>query len=110
MSGIRMKAGDILLIDFPFSDLSQQKRRPVLVLKTSERFSDFICIAITSRKTFSHAIEVSNSDLEKGSIPKTSWIRYDKIFTLSSSTVSMTIGSLKDEKRKQVVQLLCADL
>ncbi len=40
--------GDIVLIPFPFSDLSTSKRRPVLALTSPDRHGDFIAVGITS--------------------------------------------------------------
>jgi hypothetical protein len=36
--------GDLLLVPFPFSDLSANKRRPVLVLTDADRYGDFIAL------------------------------------------------------------------
>ena len=40
--------GDLLLVPFPFSDLSATKRRPVLALTEPDRYGDFIAIPVTS--------------------------------------------------------------
>jgi mRNA interferase MazF len=48
------RQGDILLIPFPFSDLSSTKQRPVLVLSNSEynwSQQDIVVAAITSNVT-----------------------------------------------------------
>ncbi|MEM4249233.1 MAG: type II toxin-antitoxin system PemK/MazF family toxin, partial [Candidatus Nitrosotenuis sp.] len=50
-SGISFEQGDILLIAFPFSDLTKVKQRPVLVLSNKNHnysSNDFICCGITS--------------------------------------------------------------
>lgn len=40
--------GDVLLIPFPFSDLSGTKKRPALVLAVSEDNQELICMMLTS--------------------------------------------------------------
>jgi len=40
---------DLLLIPFPFTDLSVAKRRPVLVLTGADAYGDFIALLVTSR-------------------------------------------------------------
>ena len=37
-----LKSSDIVLIPFPFSDLSHQKRRPVLLFTAPDTFGDFL--------------------------------------------------------------------
>jgi mRNA interferase MazF len=45
------KKGDIVLIKFPFTDLSNAKKRPVLIIKDENRLNDFVCFQITSKST-----------------------------------------------------------
>jgi mRNA interferase MazF len=40
--------GDIVLIPFPYSDLSSTKKRPVVVITAPDRFGDFIAAGVTS--------------------------------------------------------------
>ena len=50
-SGTRFEQGDILILPFPFSDLSSIKQRPVLVLSNSEynkKTEDIVTCGITS--------------------------------------------------------------
>ncbi|ARJ64629.1 hypothetical protein WV31_02540 [Magnetospirillum sp. ME-1] len=41
--------GDLVLIPFPFSDLTAAKKPPVLVLTQPDAYGDFIALAVTSR-------------------------------------------------------------
>jgi mRNA-degrading endonuclease toxin of MazEF toxin-antitoxin module len=46
----RCKAGDVILVEFPFTDLSATKRRPALVLSTpafTKRHGDVVVMAMT---------------------------------------------------------------
>jgi len=91
--------GEIVLIPFPYSDLSSAKRRPVLVLTKGDKYGDFICLAITSVETSEHAVSLTETDLSCGSLPKSSWIRFNKIFTLSSESIAKRIGQVKEQKK-----------
>jgi mRNA interferase MazF len=99
--------GDIVVINFPFSDLTDSKRRPALVLKSIVG-EDFIFCQITS-KSYEPREEVSikNSDFSKGSLKQNSFVRFTKIFTGDESLISYKIGSLNQEKIKQIIGSLC---
>lgn len=99
--------GDIVLIPFPFSDLSSQKKRPALVLTPPDATGDFIALAITSRPTPFPAVALSNDDLLTGLLPKPSWIRTDKVFTFSQSLVVTQVATLKPPVLQQALHALC---
>ncbi len=92
------KQGDILLIPVPFTDLTTNKKRPVLVLS-----DDIIVAAITSNirnNTYSQIIE--STDLDQGELQRTSCIKVDKLYTLAQSIVIKKVGGIKSEKVKSV--------
>ncbi|MBJ7899056.1 MAG: hypothetical protein GC158_03820 [Cyanobacteria bacterium RI_101] len=67
--------GNIVLIPFPFSDLSQSKRRPALVLASVE-FNDFVLCQITSKSYGDRlAIPLKDSDFVSGGLKKDSFVR-----------------------------------
>ncbi|CAG5091237.1 Transcriptional modulator of MazE/toxin, MazF [Thermobacillus xylanilyticus] len=95
------KQGDILLIPFPFTDLSSTKQRPVLVLsntKYNESNQDIVVAAITSNLTEKeYSILITANDLDEGKLKVDSLIRADKIYTFSNQIVIRKFGHLKAE-------------
>jgi mRNA interferase MazF len=89
-----LERGDLLLVPFPFTDLSAAKRRPVLALTTPDSFGDFIALAVTSRPQAEHGIPLLAADLVRGHLPAPSWIRTDRIVTLSATLVVKVIGQV----------------
>jgi mRNA interferase MazF len=60
-----LKRSDIVQIPFPFSDLTQQKRRPVMLLTSPDTFGDFLAVAITSQAGHDDAVALQENDIAK---------------------------------------------
>ena len=101
------KSGDLVAIPFPYSDMTTTKRRPVLVVTTPDRHGDFMALAVTSMVTKESATTIDDADMARGKLPKKSWVRYDKLFTLSSTIITKIYGSLKPESLQVVIECLC---
>lgn len=100
----RFVKGDVVVVPFPFSDLSQSKRRPALVI-TELTGQDLILCQITSQSiSDKYAIELTDSDFKKGTLKKKSNIRPNRIFTADSSIILYKVGMIKDEKIKEVIK------
>jgi mRNA interferase MazF len=93
--------GDILLIPVPFTDLTSNKKRPVMVLSNdsyNQMTEDIIVAAITSNLTEKeYAVLITTNEIEEGILKHDSIIRVDKIYTLSQSIVISKFGKVKKE-------------
>lgn len=100
-SGTMYNQGEILIVPFPFSDLSSIRQRPVLVLSKSidnKQADDIITCGITSNlKETKYSIVIDNENLERGSIPKKSRIKVDKLFTLDKRIIKKSIARVNKE-------------
>jgi mRNA interferase MazF len=65
-----LERGDLLLVPFPFTDLSAAKRRPVLALTALDGFGDFIALPVTSRPQAEHGIPLLAADLCAAAFPR----------------------------------------
>lgn len=96
--------GDVVVIPFPFSDLSQSKRRPALVIADLEG-EDLIFCQITSQFVRDkYAISIDDNDFEAGSLKQPSNIRPNRIFTGDSNIVLYKIGKVKFEILNKVIE------
>jgi len=60
--------GSVVLVPFPFSDLSEAKLRPAIVLAEAGR-NDWILCQVTSRPYGDHrAIAITDQDFETGGL------------------------------------------
>ena len=102
--------GDILLIPLPFTDLSSHKKRPVLVLSKqsyNDVVDDLIVAAITSNlDTKPYAVLFTNSDMLDGTLKIDSYVRADKIYTLSQSLIVKRFGKVKPKIIEKVKEKL----
>ncbi|MCL2059990.1 MAG: type II toxin-antitoxin system PemK/MazF family toxin [Oscillospiraceae bacterium] len=95
--------GDIVVIPFPFSDLSSSKRRPALVL-VDLKGDDLILCQITSQSLSDDmAVTVGLTDVEKGALNVVSNIRPNRLFTADENIVLYKIGQLKKDKMDDVI-------
>ena len=102
----RFVRGDVVVIPFPYSDLTNSKRRPALVLAESS-YDDLILCQITSQALKdAYAINLSENDFTDGKVFKISNIRPNKLFTADSSIVLYKIGSLKPHKLEEVIDII----
>lgn len=99
--------GDLLIVPFPFSDLSTTKRRPVLALTGPDSYGDFIALPVTSRPQREHGLPLIDSDLVTGRLPAPSWIRTDRIVTLNSTLVTKQVGRVADRVVAAAVERFC---
>ena len=96
--------GTVVLVRFPFSDLSLSKLRPAVVLADTGR-NDWILCQITSQPyTDLLAVEITNSDLVSGSFRKNSYARAGKLFTANAAIMTKEIGELKPEKLEEIIR------
>ncbi|MFC2136482.1 type II toxin-antitoxin system PemK/MazF family toxin [Bacteroidota bacterium] len=99
----RFVKGDVVVIPFPFSDLTETKRRPALIL-TALDGSDVILCQITSRNVKDgYAIQISDDDFESGTLKQISNVRPNRIFTADGQIVLYKIGKLQTAKISHIV-------
>ncbi len=100
----RFVKGDVVVVPFPFSDLSNAKRRPALVVAGLDG-DDLILCQITSQSTRdNYAVPIDEDDFEKGDLKQKSNVRPNRIFTADSKIILYKIGNLKTEKIVQVIE------
>lgn len=96
-------AGSVVLVPFPFSDLSRAKLRPAVVLAEAGR-GDWILCQITSKPyADARAVLLRDPDFATGSLQLDSYARPGKLFTAHQGLLAAEVGKLKTETQAKVV-------
>ena len=98
--------GDVVVVPFPFSDLSSVKKRPALVLFVLSGDDIVLCQVTSKDKGDKLAIELGIDDFLEGGLARASYIRPGRIFTVEKSIIQYKAGSIKKEKSDQVKDLI----
>ena len=102
----RFVKGDVVVVPFPFSDLSGSKRRPALVL-TDPRGDDMIICQITSKPTDDiFAQLLIPEDFVSGSLLVNSYIRPLRVFTIDKHIVFRKVGKITPERMNKVIDCI----
>ena len=102
--------GEIVVVPFPFSDLSSSKRRPALILADLSG-DDIVLCQITSQSSADpNAIQLSTTDFQVGELPKLSYIRPLRIFTADKNIIIRRVGTVKSAYFEKVIDKLVAVL
>ncbi|MEG4441282.1 type II toxin-antitoxin system PemK/MazF family toxin [Microcoleus sp. AT9_B5] len=95
--------GDVIVVPFPFSDLTQAKRRQPLVIATLAG-DDLILCQITSQTLADrYAITLESSDFSEGGLNQTSNIRPNRLFTADREIILYKAGKLQPEKLNEAI-------
>jgi mRNA interferase MazF len=95
--------GDVVVVPFPFSDLSAAKRRPALVIAELSG-DDLILCQITSQNVKdSYSISLEEAHFESGSLNIKSNIRPNRVFTADKKILLYKVGHLKKEKITEAI-------
>lgn len=106
-------AGQIVILPFPFSDLSRKKYRPALLLADVGKGDWIVCQITSNAYADKLAIKIKETDFINGSLQRMSYARAGKLFTAHESLFTDIAGQLNESKllmiREAVIGLLCAE-
>jgi len=98
--------GDVVVVPFPFSDLSQAKRRPALVVAVLSGDDLILCQITSQRIRDSYAVSITAEDFDSGSLNQYSNVRPNRLFTADQQIIVSTAGQLKPEKLDKIIAKL----
>ena len=100
----RFVKGDVVVVPFPFSDLTEAKRRPALVLAELDGEDRILCQITSQQFEDRYAVALNEFDFEEGSLRKISNIRPNRIFTADGKKILNKAGHIKSDKIDEVLK------
>ena len=91
---VALGRGSVALVPFPFSDLSQAKLRPAIVLASVGRGDWILCQVTSNEYGDDRAISITTDDFADGGLRVPSFARPGKLFTAHETLIRMQAGRL----------------
>ena len=101
-------AGAVVLVPFPFSDLSHAKRRPAVVLADVGRGDRLLCQITSNPYGDAVAVPLDTAAFARGSLEVQSYARPGKLFTASGDLIVAEVGALTPDALKRIVDAIVA--
>ena len=107
---VKNEQRELILINFPFTDFSSYKIRPVLVISNNKynlSSEDILVCGISSKPRYDiWNVNINNNDLESGHLNEDGIIKVDHIVKISKSIIIKNIGKLKEGKFIEIKEKL----
>ncbi|KJS03662.1 MAG: hypothetical protein VR68_00685 [Peptococcaceae bacterium BRH_c4a] len=100
----KFEPGEVVLVPFPFSDLTGVKKRPALVLADIEGGHEIICLMLTSVQMKSEKYEYNIASWKEAGLLKPTVARIHRLFTLNQNMVHKKLGRLAAEEYTIILQ------
>ena len=98
--------GDVVVIPFPFTDLSDSKKRPAFVIADLPGDDIIVCQITSKAKSDPFALPIGSSDFISGNLPIESFIRPNKIFTADKNLILSVVGHLSEIKIQDAINAI----
>lgn len=95
--------GTITLVNFPFADLKGYKKRPAIIVALGSMQTAVLCQITSRRLANTPSVSITAADFALGTLPVTSYVRPDKLFTVDSDTArKQAVGKVSDKKLREI--------
>lgn len=103
----RFVKGKVVVLPFPYTDLSTIKKRPALVVANLKGDNIILCQITGQPRPDPDLINLKRDNFQTGSLKRDSFIMPSFLFTIHKSKINYVAGKLKQEKIKEVEKKLC---
>ncbi len=103
----RFVKGNVVVLEFPYTDLSKTKKRPSLIVANLKGDNFVLCQITGQPRPDPDLINLKKEDFQIGGLHRDSFIMPSFVFTIHKSKVDYSAGKIKQEKKKEVEKKLC---
>jgi mRNA interferase MazF len=100
---VKLGPASIVVIPFPFSDLSGTKLRPAVVLAEAGHGDWLLCQITSNPYSDANAIRLTGAELQKGALNAVSFARPLKLFTANEDLIAKRVAILDDRAFKSIL-------
>ncbi len=100
---VRVQPGVVVLVRFPFSDLSSSKLRPAVVLAHAGGVDWVLCQVTSNPYGDPAALPLDASSFQSGGLGRSSFARPSKLFTASQTLAVRATGTLTGEAHSALI-------
>lgn len=103
-----LKRGDIVLVPFPFTDLTSQKLRPAVIISVDPQRIDVVIAFVSSvvspeeLSATDYVLRQDDADFLKTGLKKTSTFSMRKLLTIERSRISRRLGRVSSAIQKEL--------
>lgn len=102
--------GDVVVVPFPFSDLTNAKRRPALVIAELTKNDLILCLITSQFANDEYTTVIEDDDFATGSLNRVSYVKSNRVFTANEKIIAYKVGQLKPDQLAEIVTKLIAIL
>jgi mRNA interferase MazF len=103
----RLVKGEVVVLEFPYTDLSKTKKRPSLIIADLKGDNFILCQITGQPRPDLDLVKLKKNDFQTGGLHKDSFIMPSFVFTIHKSKINYSAGKIKKDKIKEVEKKLC---
>jgi mRNA interferase MazF len=103
----RFVKGEVVVFPFPYTNLSDIKKRPALIVAKPKGDNVILAQITTVKREDEDLVSLLKKDFQSGFLKHDSFIMPSIITTVESSSILYKVGKIKQEKMKEVEKKLC---
>lgn len=98
----RLVRGDVVIVPFPFTDLTATKRRPALVVARAGGDDVLLALITSQQRRDAFSVPLREGDFAEGGLRIASNVRPNHLFTADTALVLYIVGHVAPKKREDV--------